>query len=302
MRFEGGVELVAFQPRRRVVRPGEWLGVRTIWTAEARPAHRDKVFVQLLDATQALRSGSDREVLYGAVPMDEWRVGEVHRDVFFVRVPPDMPAGPALVQIGVYDRATRARRAVLGAAGQSVDDRILTGIYVERSGTDNRNRAGGDADGAGTDDFDVAFEGGPHLTAIDIVSDGPIRPGGVVTATLRWRADAPVDRDWTLFVHVLHDPADAAPAAQADGMPLGPLFPTRLWPRGAVLASTHAVRLPDDAANGAHWTLALGLYDAATLVRAAVSGQLPGGTVDAGDRRVRLPLAPASAPPATTAP
>lgn len=298
--FDGGVTLAAFQPRRRIIRPGDWLAVDTQWTAERAPSHRDKAFVQLLDSGQALRAGSDREILYGAEPMDEWRSGEIHADTFFVRVPPDMPAGPALLQLGLYDRDSRVRRAVLGADGSKGDDRVLTGLYVIDGPRASTSAA----------DFttaDIAFDGGPRLTGIDAPSVERLRPGDAATVTLRWHVEDPIARDWTAFLHVLRDPSVAEPAAQADGMPLGPHFPTHLWPRGATLESTHVLTWPDDPPDGTavpHWTLAFGLYDATTLERAALRGHAAGGDVDAEGRRVRLPLGTSTvdAESATTSP
>jgi len=286
LEFEGGVSLVGFLPRRRLIRPGDWLAVETKWTADRAPSHRDKAFVQLLDAEQALRAGSDREILYGAEPMDAWRSGEVHADTFYLRVPPDMPTGPAILQLGLYDRDSRARRAVVGADGSKGDDRVLTGLYTV-AGT----RTPGFP--AAFTTADIAFDGGPRLTGIDAPTADGLRPGDAVTVTLRWHVEEPIARDWTVFLHVLRDPSATEPAAQADGSPLGPHFPTHLWPRGATLESTHVLTWPDDLPDGSvtsHWMLALGLYDVTTLERALVRGQAAGGDVDAEGRRVRLPL------------
>ncbi|MEO8084147.1 MAG: DUF2723 domain-containing protein [Ardenticatenales bacterium] len=288
VQFDDGAALVAFEPRRRIVAPGDWIEVRTDWTAVRRPPNRDKAFVQLLDAAQAMRAGSDREVLYGAEPTDTWRPGGLVTDRFFVRVPSDMPQGPAWLQVGLYDKSSQARRRLVAADGSTQDDRFLTGVYIAAA---DEHRSAQSADVPAR----ISFEGGPLLTAVRLSERGPLREGEAVTVTLDWAVDAPPRRDWTVFLHLLASADAAEPIAQADGMPFGSIFPMRLWPRGAVLRSTHRLVVPADPPADARWAVAVGLYDAATLERAPASGAIVGGSVDEGSRRVVIQ--PGAAPP-----
>lgn len=285
--FDDGIALVGFEPRRRIVAPGDWIAVRTDWSAARRPEGRDKAFVQLLDASQALRASSDREVLYGAEPTDEWRPGELHRDVYFVRVPDVMAPGAAWLQVGLYDKTTRLRRRVLAPDGAPGDDRFLTGVYVADG---MRPGAPVPADRTAA----LAFDGGPTITALGLPPRGAIRAGTPLTVTVRWRVEAPIERDWTVFVHLLAGDPGAVPIAQADGMPFGDIFPMRLWPRGADLTSVHRLTVPAGASATDDWAVAVGLYDGASLERAAVHGRVEGGSVDEGNRRAIVRPPPAA--------
>ncbi len=303
VRFDAGVRLAAFAPRSRLVRPGEWLWVATGWEAEGASRPRLKAFVQVLDAEQRLRASSDREILYGARPTDAWRDGERVDDAFAVRIPPDMPAGPAWLQVGLYDKSGGQRRTVV-VDGRAVDDRFLTGIFVRPpdpargDARDGGRRSRPESDGGGRRRVDVAFDGGPRLVGMRLVApetagaDGAAADGDgsspALTLALDWQVDAPAHRDWTVFVHVLPAAGDGAPAAQADGMPFGPAFPTRLWPAGARLMSEHRLSAAGGWPAGA--VVALGLYDAATGERALPSGALDGGRVDVDARRIVVPL------------
>ena len=130
------------------------------------------------------------------------------------------------------------------------------------------------------------------------LSPGSWQPGQSVYLSTFWQAQSPVDADYKLFVHLLDaqgnavaqydhypfalDPAlpatEAAlnPAYGTDTLPLPDsypatgLIPTRRWLPGRTLVETVALPLSTDLPAG-DYTLALGLYDEATLQRLPLS-------------------------------
>jgi mannosyltransferase len=112
------------------------------------------------------------------------------------------------------------------------------------------------------------------------VSDTTIRPGEALAVTLFWRADAPVEARYKVFVHLYYP--DGTIAAQHDGEPGGGLRPTDGWTPGEVVADNHGLFLPADAPEGSYM-LMVGLYDADNGERLPITrGE------DAGDRRLAL--------------
>ncbi len=109
-----------------------------------------------------------------------------------------------------------------------------------------------------------------------------LRPGEPVTVTLAWRVEAPLERRYTSFVHLVA--ADGTGLAQSDHRPGGDFYPSDLWVPGEVVRDRHVLRLPAR------------LPDQAVAVRAGfyelTDGQVKplGQTVTAGW------LVPASAP------
>ena len=81
--------------------------------------------------------------------------------------------------------------------------------------------------------------------------------------TLRWSADARLDSDYTVFVHLVGAEGDDAAIAQGDASPLGGRWPTSLWLPGMTLDDVHTIALPEDLAAGSYHLL-VGLYDPAT--------------------------------------
>ncbi|HEX6513071.1 MAG TPA: hypothetical protein VF157_12265 [Chloroflexota bacterium] len=81
-----------------------------------------------------------------------------------------------------------------------------------------------------------------------------LEPGTVI---LQWACLASVDRDYTVFVHVLDSAGSVA--AQADSQP--DHEPTSLWDPGELIPDRHAVPIPPGA------QIEVGLYDLATRQR-----------------------------------
>ncbi|MHB0878038.1 MAG: glycosyltransferase family 39 protein [Anaerolineae bacterium] len=81
--------------------------------------------------------------------------------------------------------------------------------------------------------------------------------GHSVRLALYWRAQAPVDADYSLFVHV-YGP-DMRLWAQHDGPPLGPDYPTGQWQAGETLVGRYTLDLPSEVPPGTY-RLAAGLY------------------------------------------
>jgi uncharacterized membrane protein len=105
------------------------------------------------------------------------------------------------------------------------------------------------------------------------------QPGGQLELQLRWKALEPVDRDWTVFVHLFDEAGERV--AQGDGPPnyLGAL-PTTLWQLGAPVLDVHTVTLPDRPGT---YSIQIGWYDPQTGERLPLStggdslslGQIP---------------------------
>ncbi len=84
-----------------------------------------------------------------------------------------------------------------------------------------------------------------------------LRTSNKVRLVLYWQCIAPLDKDYTVFVHL----ADAAgtPLSQGDGPPVRGLYPTSGWQAGEILADVH--ELPVDAKlPPGEYQLLVGLY------------------------------------------
>lgn len=83
------------------------------------------------------------------------------------------------------------------------------------------------------------FSGGVELIGVEVTSvdTAPYAEGlGRVRVRLRWRATAPLEQDYVIFLHYLRD---GARIAQADDQPAGAHYPTSRWRPGDVVNDDH---------------------------------------------------------------
>jgi uncharacterized membrane protein len=121
---------------------------------------------------------------------------------------------------------------------------------------------------APTHPLEVQFGESVALLGFDLTPAEP-QPGGRLNLQLHWQALQPIDRDWTVFVHVLDETGQRV--AQADGPPnyLGAL-PTTLWQVGVPVLDLHSATLPDRA-GPATYSIQIGWYDPQTGERLPLS-------------------------------
>jgi 4-amino-4-deoxy-L-arabinose transferase-like glycosyltransferase len=100
-------------------------------------------------------------------------------------------------------------------------------------------------------------------------------PGSELKVLLHWAARSRPEGRYTVFLHLLD--GEGQLVAQADGEPLGGLFPTTRWQPGVTLPDTHAMALPGDLKPG-RYRLVAGLYDGPSGERLVLEGR-PAGEV-----------------------
>ena len=96
------------------------------------------------------------------------------------------------------------------------------------------------------------------------LAQAEVAPGDPLLLTLYWRAEAPVEGDYTVFVHL--QGADGSLAAQQDNPPVRGGRPTGGWAVGELVEDPYDLQLPPDAPRG-EYTLSVGMYDPATVER-----------------------------------
>ncbi|MBC7227999.1 MAG: hypothetical protein H5T61_12335 [Thermoflexales bacterium] len=98
--------------------------------------------------------------------------------------------------------------------------------------------------------------------------------GETVPIHLALRARQPLDRAYSLFVHLYGDPTpyEGGPLwAQTDGPPCEP-YPSDLWRTDEWVLTTFSLALPEDLPSG-RYQVGLGIYDSATGARLPLPGQ-----------------------------
>jgi hypothetical protein len=136
--------------------------------------------------------------------------------------------------------------------------------------------------------LDAQLEGGIRLlgytlrdTEGRVVDRLDVERGGEVRLTLYWLADAPVERDFVVFTHLLD--GTGLLRGQQDNQPRQGTYPTRAWGVGELVIDAYHIPVALDAPPG-DALLEVGMYDPASDQRLTVSGR----DTDAEQRRVLL--------------
>ncbi len=114
----------------------------------------------------------------------------------------------------------------------------------------------------------VAVFGRDEIALLRVTTAGAPGPGGKVAVAVEWQALRPLDRDYTVFFHVLGP--DGTRYGQQDTMPLNGQLPTSRWRPGQVVSDEYATVLPSDAPVGEGYRYWLGFYDLGTGERLSV--------------------------------
>ncbi len=103
------------------------------------------------------------------------------------------------------------------------------------------------------------------------VDRSSVKPKESIRLTLYWQSLTEMDRDWSVFVHVVDE--NEIVIAQRDTYPGLGLMPTRKWSVGRTLADTYVIALPATTYAPSKARIEIGLYDYATGERLLVNGR-----------------------------
>jgi hypothetical protein len=230
------------------------LPVVLYWRALAPLATDYHVFVHL-DAPDGQTYASADERHPADIPTSHWPPSLYLRNPLSIALPSDLPSIRYTLTAGLYDPQTGARLPVTSCdscppTGTTRDTLPLAYVWLlptrPLDEEDISNR------------LDYHF--GDQITLLGYALSGT-EP---VTLTLYWRAEAQVENNYTVFIHVLG--TDGEIIDQFDAPPLNGLYPSDAWLPGQTIADVHSITLPEAAQ-----TLAVGLYDPTSLTRLPVT-------------------------------
>jgi hypothetical protein len=192
--------------------------------------------------------------VHGTYPFDQWRAPQVLIDRYALKVPADAPAGSEPLSVSMGGGRGGPCEAPLGNITVDAVERVYSPPPVDVpvpavAGTLITPGGGGPA----------AALAGYNLS-----------PGPPVTLSLIWQALAPLDQDYTVFVHII-DGDTGQLVAQADAEPRAGTYPTSMWQPGEYISDEYHFDLP-----AGRYTAQVGLYRPENGQRLAQ----PGGAAD----------------------
>ncbi len=215
--FGGMARLVAYEIDRQTISPGEALHVVLYWQPLA-PIEQDLAsYVHLTDRRANLLGQTSGLPASGQLPTVSWIPGQIVVDPYTVFV--DTSAQTPIVmrvEAGLFNPENYEFIDAKDDAGQPVSS-IITEMKVIPPVSPSVSPAHA---------LNTSFAGLISLIGYDLVPDPP-------AIVLYWQAQASVDEDYSVFVHMLD--ANGQLVGQMDGQPLQGDYPTTWWSPGDVI-------------------------------------------------------------------
>ncbi len=102
LRFQGGIELVAWTPPPPRVRQGEAFEIIFWWRTHQRVPERYSVYVHFRRGDLTVFQDDHEHPAF--VPLPDWIPGWIYPDPHHVRIPPNLPSGEYQIWVGLYRR------------------------------------------------------------------------------------------------------------------------------------------------------------------------------------------------------
>lgn len=262
--FNGGaIELLGGRIETEDAHPGDTAALSLYWRATEPPEENYFTFVQILGREMDPIAGVDCYPGGGTFPPTLWEPGVIYRDRYELPIAAgaEVPTAGRL-HVGLYTRDGNR----LSIDGSSEPSSEL--VVLDRMAVRPREPLSDDA----AQPVGARLGEAIRLVGYDL-SASNLEPGDVVTVTLVWRAEAPIESDLTGFIHLVDE--NGTLVTQSDHPPLDGAYPTSLWQPGDVVRDSYQLRVTDGTTCGA-CRLAIGMYNPQTQQRLPVYGESEG--------------------------
>lgn len=250
-------ELLTVETAQRTAHAGETLPVTVCWRPLAQSETDDAIFVHLVGPENRVVARRQTFPGLGSYPTSVWQVDRPFCDVIGLEIPADLSETLRYqVEVGLIAPETGERLPVWDGNGQPVKAAFATAVRLESAPLPTP---------AATPVGDTAVRLAAFDTSPTWSASTPI------DLTLQWWAAEPVNRDYTVFIH-LQD-KDGQLAATFDGPPKAGWYPTSWWVAGELVVDQHTFTLPPDLPPGLY-DLLVGLYDPQTEERLGAANLL----------------------------
>jgi hypothetical protein len=254
-RLEFGDELVltAFGLSEGNPDPGDEVEVTLYWQALEQAGPTYTVSLQLVGPDGIGVAGVDEAMLGGFYQPDLWPKDTVIVDRHQFVLPADLRPGRYRLDLSIYVSDSSGSIGLSGKGNRAPLVSMTVGEVSVPSPTSSA---------------DITFGGQIRLLGHDMACEQDFSGCDL---RLYWQALTPVDRDYTVFMHLLD--ANSVIIVQDDAPPGDPFFPTSTWLIGEVIVDDHHLALPAGAPPDLH-PVAVGLYHWPTGERLqAVNGE-----------------------------
>ncbi len=275
--YEGKAELLGYRLDKERVRPGETLEVTLYWRCLEEMEENYSVFVQLFGREGQKIGQRDTYPGLGSFPTSQWKEGDAFADTYPVPISKDA-AAPSVcrVDVGLYELKSMRRLVAFNGQGERLNSYAIARLKL-----------------APVEPYEYLWEHSVDFDLADKVAlvgydldRTTVKPGGALKLTLYWRALGEMDRDYTVFTHLVDE--EGRIIAQDDSQPLGGYYPTSLWEEGEVIRDSYVLTLREDVPEG-EYRIEVGMYLLETMERLSIikEGEIAGDEILLGTVRIQ---------------
>jgi hypothetical protein len=227
----GGARLLGYSVDTDTVHPGGQMAVTLYWQALAPMTENYAVFVHLVNSAGALSAQRDTFPGLGNFPTSQWKPGDTFADTYRMDVGEAAYApDETVVHVGLY-LPNGPRLTALKADGQGLGDSVsLSPVkLVPRVGEYPNS---------------VQVNFGNKLTLLGYdMNARAVQPGEAISVTLYWQARAPMQLDYSVFMHLTSTNGEIP--VKNDSLPYTSPKRTHRWTVGQVMKEVRALVIPD---------------------------------------------------------
>ncbi len=245
------------------------LAITLYWQALRPMAEDYTVYLKLVNAVYHIWGQQEGRPFYDGMPTNAWQAGQKVKDRRELEALPGTPPGLYHMEVILYDPYK----------DQVLDPREGSGLLLGP--------------------IEIPRREPPALTSLDIghpqeailgdkvrllgynIESG-FRPGDGIHLTLFWQCLAEMERDYTVFTHLIDGEQNIW--GQKDNEPVDGLYPTSQWEVGEIVRDQYDMAISPKASSG-EYQLEVGMYLAETGERLSVFQ----GDQDSGNRVLLAP-------------
>ncbi|TEU21896.1 MAG: hypothetical protein E3J21_01250 [Anaerolineales bacterium] len=230
------------------------LGVSLYWESLREMEADYRIFLDLVNGVYHVWGKQEGRPYWDGYPTNQWPRGLVMKDVRGIEVWPGTPPGFYQVAVSVYDPASGRWLPPDGGG-----DLIIGPVELPRR------------ESPPVEALDIEHPLSANLDdkvrLLGYNMTGAVLPGKEVHLTLFWQALKAMDKDYTVFIHLV-DPPDHI-WGQKDNPPVDGFYPTTTWEEGEIVRDQYDLGVSSDTPPG-QYQIEVGMYLAETGERLSV--------------------------------
>lgn len=279
-RFGKYVELVGYEATPSRATADQDVEIKFVFKCLKEMPSSKKLFVHLNH-----RSGTknaDHVPVSGTMPLHKWKAGQYITDEHTIRIPGDWATGTLNVHIGFWDTITKKRMVITETDAPINDMRLLaiqipiTKLETTKTLTQSQVRekiknwisfkkpTGFDRN------IGAVFGNAVELTGVTLERTD-VKLAGTVEMTYAFRNLSSVPPDWHLTVKLIMD--DGKASINGDHVPIGGLYPTKLWREGEYIVDKHKIHIDMYKSKIGTYSIWLGFKDGPHPVTVSGEGE-----------------------------